>query len=475
MKVVLVNPPSPVEFRVQRGLMGGFGMAVNPGLMYPPIEIGFVAAVLEADGHEVTIHDSDPLGLDVDGALGAIVAEEPDLVCIDTSSTSLDQDLNLARKVRAAIKKPVTMLGSQVTYTPDEIFTTTGAVNVDAVVRGEPEYTTRELARRVAAGEGFEGVAGLTWRVESGDGRGEIVNEPEREKIETLDELPYPARHLLDNAAYKFPGIHEPITITKTSRGCPLDCSFCGYTLAQGLRFRFRSPEHVVGELIEINRKYGIRQVVFRDPIFTTRKDRVREICAGILREGLDLRWQCETAIKCLDRPLLEEMKAAGCWHVSVGVESGNPEIQKKHCGNKLNDFDRAVQVFHDCRDLGIETRAFCMVGFPEETPEMVDETMRLVERMDPDQVQVCAVTAYPGTPLHKMLKGERDFDYATMTGFQALEGNEHMTAAEIEAKIREFYRRFYLRPRRIVREFRDLPRLAGKIRRYFTMFKRRA
>lgn len=105
----------------------------------------------------------------------------------------------------------------------------------------------------------------------------------------------------------------------------------------------------------------------------------------------------------------------------------------------------------------------------------MVEETMDLVERLDPDQVQFCAVTAYPGTPLFELLRGEREFDYASMTGFAALEGNEHMSAAQIEAKIREAYRRFYLRPRRVVSELRHPMRLAGKVSRYFTLFRRRA
>ena len=141
---------------------------------------------------------------------------------------------------------------------------------------------------------------------------------------------------------YRFPGIDGPVTTVKSSRGCPLDCSFCGYTLAQGLRFRFRSPEHVARRADRpALRNHGLRHVVFRDPIFTTRKDRVHAICDGILEHGLtDLEWQCETAVKTLDRPLLEKMAAAGCKHISLGVESGNAEIQKKHCGNKLNDLD---------------------------------------------------------------------------------------------------------------------------------------
>ncbi len=468
MKIVLVNPPSPPEFRVSRGLMGGFGMAVNPELLYPPIELAHVAAVLEAAGHEVAIHDSDASGDDADGALAAVLAQAPELVCMDSSSTSLDCDLALARRIRESLGVPLAILGSQVTYTPGEIFE---GDNVDVVVRGEPEYTVREIAARAAAGASLEGIEGTTWRRADG----EIVHEPEREKIADLDALPIPSRHLLDNQRYRFPGLDEAVTTVKSSRGCPLDCSFCGYTLAQGLRFRFRSPEHVVRELVDLHRNHGLRQVVFRDPIFTTRKDRVRDICDGILREGLDLEWQCETAIKTLDRPTLEKMAAAGCKHVSLGVESGNQEIQKKHCGNKLKDHDQALRVFDDCRAVGIETRAFCMIGFPEETPAMVEETLDLVERLDPDQVQFCAVTAYPGTPLHQMLYGDERLDYARMTGFQALAGNEHMTAAEIEAKIREAYRRFYLRPRRIVRELRHPVRMAGKMARYFTLFARRA
>ncbi|MEM9177991.1 MAG: radical SAM protein [Myxococcota bacterium] len=469
VKVLLVNPPSPPEFRVSRGLMGGFGMAVNPELLYPPIELAHVAAVLLADGHEVAILDADALGVGPDGALDHVVAEAPDMVVLDSSSTSLDQDLALAGRVREATGARTGMLGSQVTFTPDEIF---AGDRIDFVVRGEPERTVEEVARRVADAGPVAGVAGITWRREDG----EIVHEPERDKIADLDGLPLPARHLLDNDAYGFPGIDGPITTVKSSRGCPLNCSFCGYTLAQGLRFRFRSPEHVLAELRDLYFVHGLRHVVFRDPIFTTRKDRIEAICDGILEAGMtDLEWQCETAIKTLNRPLLAKMAAAGCRHVSLGVESGNLEIQKKHCGNKLKDHDQAIEVFRAAREHGIETRAFCMIGFPEETPEMADETIDLVDRLDPDQVQFCAVTAYPGTPLHEMLRGTREFDYAAMTGFQALEGNEHMSAEEIEAKIREAYRRFYRRPKRMLRELRDPRRLAGRIARYLTLFRRRA
>ncbi|MFT7671176.1 MAG: anaerobic magnesium-protoporphyrin IX monomethyl ester cyclase, partial [Planctomycetota bacterium] len=382
MKIVLVNPPSPPEFRVSRGLMGGFGMAVNPGLLYPPIELAHVASVLESEGHEVQIHDADARELDQDGSWKAICAEKPDFVCLDSSSTSLSRDLELAGRLRKELGVPIGILGSQVTYTPGEIFE---GESIDVVIKGEPEHTVRDIAARIAeGGRDFAGVTGISWK----NAAGEVVHEGERDKIKALDELPIPARHLLDNQAYRFPGIEGAITTVKASRGCPLNCSFCGYTLAQGLRFRFRSPEHVLVELEDLYHKHGVRHVVFRDPIFTTRRDRVLEICNGMIERGLKIEWQCETAVKVLDRELLEVMAKSGCRHISLGVESGNEEIQRKHCGAKLLDHGQAKEVFVACRDFGIETRAFCMIGFPEENESMVDETLRLVEHLDPDQVQ---------------------------------------------------------------------------------------
>jgi len=468
VKIVLVNPPSPPEYRVSRGLMGGFGMAVNPELLYPPIELAHVAGLLLAEGFEVEIFDGDAVEADVAEAHASIVASKPDFVCMDSSSTSLTQDLHLASLVQKSLGVPVFMLGSQVTFTPDDLFANS---DVNGVIRGEPEYTVLEVARRIeesgAESPDFTGVESVTWV----DAEGTVHQEPERTKITDLDALALPARQLLNNAVYKFPGLDGPVTTVKSSRGCPLNCSFCGYTLAQGLKFRFRSPEHVLAELIDLHRTHGIRHVVFRDPIFTTRKDRVMDICDGILAEKLDIKWQCETAVKTLSPELLEKMAEAGCTHISLGIESGNAEIQKKHCGNKLNKLDQAKEVFEVCRRVGIETRAFCMIGFPEETEEMVDETLRLVEWLDPDQVQFCAVTAYPGTPLYEMLSDTRDFNFATMTGHHATEGNEHMTAAQIEAKIRQAYRSFYRRPKRLLGELKHPRRFAGKLARYFRLW----
>ncbi len=449
-------------------------MAVNPQLLYPPIELAHVSAVVEQDGAEASIFDGDAEEADLEGAVAGAVAARADLYVFDSSSATFDLDLQLATRVREATGKPVVLLGSQVTNTPEEVFTRS---KVDFVVRGEPEYTVRDLAR-VLRGERPEGapeptlahVLGISYR--DGD---HIVHTADREKIEQLDALPFPSRGLLRNDRYRIPGMDGPVTTVKSSRGCPLDCAFCGYTLSQGLRFRLRGPESVVDELEEITRVHGVQNVVFRDPIFSMRKDRVAAICEGILARGIEVKWQCETAVMWLDRALLQQMSAAGCVHISLGVESADPDIQKKYCGNKLRNHEHAQKVFDACREFGIETRAFCMIGFPGETPAQVESTIRLSLRLDPDQVQFCTVTPYPGTPLYRELFGNAPIDYAKLTGHVVNHVNTAMTAQEVEEKIREAYRRFYLRPHRIAREVRHPVRLANKVARYFTLFRSRA
>lgn len=453
-------------------------MAVNPNLLYPPIELAHVAAVVEQDGCEASIFDSDAEGADLAGARAAAVAAKADLYVFDSSSTTFDLDLKLSTEVREATGKPVVLLGSQVTNTPEEVFTKS---KVDFVVRGEPEFTVRDLARVLRGAkpdsadsaslspEPLDGVLGISYRK-----GGEIAHTPDREKIEALDSLPFPSRHLLKNDRYRIPGMEGPVTTVKSSRGCPLDCAFCGYTLSQGLRFRLRGAANVVDELENIVTKHGVRNVVFRDPIFSMRKERVSEICDLIIQKKLDVKWQCETAVMWLDRPLLQKMAQAGCVHISLGVESADPEIQKRYCGNKLKNHEHAQKVFDACREFKIETRAFCMIGFPGETPAQVESTISLALRLDPDQVQFCTVTPYPGTPLYKELYGNAPIEYSKLTGHFVNHINPVMSPAQVEGKIKEAYRRFYLRPHRVAREMKHPMRLVNKVARYIHLFKTR-
>ncbi len=463
MRLLLVNPPSPENQRVSRGLMGGFGMAVNQDLVYPPLNLAYVAAVVREHGHEVRILDAEALDLDRPETLRRGAAERFDLVGVDSSTTTIEGDLTLAAELATRLGARSFTMGAQVTNTPDNVLARTG---VHFVIREEVEATVVALLDALEGGTDVASVEGISYQGENGV----IVHNPARKKIVELDQIPYPARDLLPNDRYRIPDMVGPMTTVQSSRGCPINCTYCGYTLSQGLRFRYRSPENVVGELVEINRVYGIKNVVFRDPLFSANKQRIHEICDGIVREKLDLEWQCETAIKCLDEELLEHMKRAGCVSISFGVETADPELGKKYSNSKIRSPEHAETVIRAAKRLGIRTRAFFMLGFPEETREQMHGTVDLAVRLDPDSAQFTSVTPYPGTPMwHDVRKGQEE-DYATYDGHKPTGVNTVLTPNELAAEIKRAYRRFYLRPARILNQLASPRRFASRIRHYLTM-----
>jgi radical SAM superfamily enzyme YgiQ (UPF0313 family) len=464
MDVVLINPPPPPAQRVSRGLMGGFGMVVGEGLCYPPLDLLYVAAMLERGGHAVRVLDAEAAGQTPDDVLDWLGRSSPALVGLTTSSATLRLDLALADSIKQRLPGALVFVtGSQGSKVPDMAL---HASRVDAVVRGEPEHSVAAMAEAMTAGGDPLAVAGLSVR------RGEqITHNPDRPllKGDALDALPFPARHLLPREPYRIPTMGGPIQTVASSRGCPINCTYCGYVVAQGIPWRGRSAASVLAELREIVEKYDVHDVVFRDPLFAGSRERTLELCALLEQAGLDLRWQCETAIKTLDDELLAAMARAGCVSVSFGVESGNEALQKKYSRGKIKTHEHARTVVDAARRHGIATRAFFMLGFPEETLAMARETMDLAVYLDPDSVQFTAVTPYPDTKLYKESRQGRDedFDYSRFSGTTPVGVAEAMSDSQVSRQIRRAYRRFYLRPARILAELRRPQLLLQRARRY--------
>ncbi|MCB9897147.1 MAG: radical SAM protein [Planctomycetes bacterium] len=462
MQILLVNPPPPPRQRVSRGLMGGFGMVVGEGLCYPPLDLMYVAAMLRRDGHEVTLVDGEAHGLSPDDVLEALGRTPPPLVGLATSSATIQLDLDLVDRIKERAPDTLVFItGSQGSKVPDLAMLNS---KVDAVVRGEPELTVAAMVEELARGGDALGVQGLSAR--RGD---EIVHNPDRPllKGDALDALPFPSRDLLPRDDYRIPTMQGPIQTVQSSRGCPINCTYCGYVVAQGVAWRGRSAQNVFAELKEIVEAHGVTNVVFRDPLFAYDRERVLELSAMLEQSGLGLRWQCETAIKTMDDELLAAMARAGCVSVSFGIESGNAELQKKYSRGKIKSREHAREVIDACRRHGIATRGFFMIGFPEETPEMAQETMDLAVYLNPDTVQFTAVTPYPDTKLYKESRGEEEFDFSKFSGTTPVGVARAMTSDQVSDAIRAAYRRFYMRPARIVRELRRPQLLLQRFRRY--------
>ncbi len=439
-------------------------MIVGEGLCYPPIDLLYVGALLERDGHQVSVIDAEATSMPPEQVMEQLGDRPADLVLMATSSATIELDLQLADRIKARLPRSfVFITGSQGSKVPDMALHNS---TIDAVVRGEPELTVRDAVAALARGEDPLQVPGLSVQRD-----GALLHNPERSPLqgESLDDLPVPARGLVDGAPYRIPTMEGPITTVVSSRGCPINCTYCGYVVAQGVSWRGRSARNVFDELQHVV-DLGIRNVVFRDPLFAHDRQRVVDLCTLMVEADLGLKWQCETAIKTVDAELLELMSRAGCMSISFGVESGNEVLQRKYSRGKIKDHAHAKAVIDACRRYGIGTRCFFMIGFPEETPDMVRQTIDLAVYLNPDTVQFTAVTPYPDTKLYDESmadRGGRDFDYSKFSGLTPVGVAKAMSADEVLRNIRRAYRRFYLRPSRIWREVKRPQLLLQRMRRY--------
>lgn len=249
---------------------------------------------------------------------------------------------------------------------------------IDTVAVGESEDTFLELIDRLEAGGEATGIAG-TWYRE----HGEIKAGPERRSIEELDRLASPQEYF-------------PTHIVMTSRGCPWQCTFCGAETTWGRGFRGRSVPKVLDDLEQALAKLPVKMIQIKDDTFTANKRRALEICNGIRERRLQFLWSCDTRVDVLTDELLKAMRLAGCQRLSLGVESGSPEVLKKI--NKKISVEQILRSTALAKSYGIQVRYYMMLGNRGETLETFRETLEFLERAKPHQYLFSCLSIYPGT-----------------------------------------------------------------------------
>ena len=261
---------------------------------------------------------------------------------------------------------------------------------IDLCVRGEGERTMVELLESIATDNGLEKVLGIAYR----DGA-RIVENPPRPFVEDLDTLPIPHEFapevLHDHEKFPLTAFRSIMAI----RGCPFECLFCGSRFVWGRRPRFRSPENVVKE-IEGLRKKGILAVEFEDDTFGVNRKHIRALCSALIRRCPGLKWSCELHARLIDDETLGLLKAAGCYRVRMGVESGSNRMLEDI--RKRLTIEKAMAAVENIKKHGLESRAFFLVGFPQETEETLQATFEAMERIPCDEIIYSVFTPYPGS-----------------------------------------------------------------------------
>ena len=431
--VTLVNPPYPS------------GAHQHPP--FTPLGLGYLAAVLEQNEYKVDVIDCQAAKLSYEDFKSEIGKRQPNIVGVTSTTLTYKSGLQIAKIAKEVCPNCLTIMGgSHVTFWDENALKE--CPELDVVVRKEGENTLLELVQRLEAGKSFHDVIGITCRKD-----GKIVKNPDRPYIKDLDSLPFPAHNLWPlETLRKYGTIVYPIM---ASRGCVFWCDFCTAVRMFGRKYRMRSPKNVVDEIEFLHKTYGANQFTFYDDAFTVDQDRTAEICHEIEKRKLKIKWDCETRVDMVTKELLLKMREAGCIAIWFGVESGSQRVIDAM--GKGFSLTQTMNAFQWAKDAGLMTVAGVILGFPGETKESAMETIKLVEKINPDDVGYYIATPYPGTPMYELVKEKgllkvtdfNKYDTATPT-FESPE----FTMEELREIREQAFHRFYIRPSYVLHMF---------------------
>lgn len=411
----------------------------------PPLGLASIASYLEQGGIHCDILDCYAYP-DADGPLRELLRQQrPALLGVSCTTASFHDAVRLAQLAKSELPDlKVAFGGPHVSALKNQVLECADVI--DYAVMGEGEQTMLELAQ--LGGEYPADVAGIVWR--SSDGT--LVNNGYRSDVLVLDDLPYPAYEKLAGYphAYKLPIFNYPTAPNSScisSRGCPYSCSYCDRSVFRRT-FRFNSAEYLYNHLEYLKQRFGIRHINFYDDQFTFHRNRVEEFCRMMIDRPLGMTFNCAVRAEHVDRELLSLMKAAGCWMVSLGIESGDEALLSQHRQNA--NLDLLATTIRTIKGCGIRTKGLLMMGLPGENEESIRRSMEYVYSLPIDDFNLAKFTPFPGSPIYEKIHqlGSFDEDWEKMDCMHFQFVPHGMEKERLEKLFIEFYKNHFRRNR---------------------------
>lgn len=438
MKVLFINPPQTAsKYKFM-------------GVIAPPLGIAYMAGVLQENNIDVEILDASAEDMDFKDVEKELLKRKPDLVALTALTPTIGRALETAQVVKETLPDSIVVMGG---YHPTFNFIETlEDENVDIVIRGEGEYIMLNLVQALENQSSLHDVKGIVFEDKNSK---EIVVNPEAPLIQDLDELPFPALNLLPMKKYRLLDMDTHMTTMITTRGCPMQCSFCSSAAMHGKKIRERSVENIVDEIEYLKTNYDIDTIAFMDDTFTLKKRKVMAICDEILKRNIEIMWGCTSRVDTLDEKLLKKMKESGCITIFIGVESADQQQLDNMCKNTtIAKIENAFKIAHK---LKIRTIASVALGMPGDTKEIMNKTVKFVHKLKPNYAIYSLATPYPGTRFYKeafeknLIKIKDWSKYTLITPILETIDCSLNDMRKIQAKA---FMKFYLRPHYIIRQF---------------------
>ncbi|MFH0772364.1 MAG: radical SAM protein [Candidatus Omnitrophota bacterium] len=421
---------------------------------HAPNDLGYLAAALSRLGIESLIRDYPAQRTNQALVFDEIISRSPDAIIISATNSTLLKDIEFLGKIKSLLPEVITIAKGSCFYSlSEEEFKKDVYKPLDIAIYGEAEFIITDLTNSLRQGCGLDSVKGII----HGIGTGAATKTALPDFREDLDTLAFPRRDLIRNELYKNPVNDRPMATIVISRGCPAQCIFCLTPLISGRKLRKRSVENVIAELKDCVINYGIKDFFFRADTFTMDKAYVRELCAAIRDNSLNISWVANSRTDAIDKELVEIMRQAGCWLMAFGIESGNDEIQRKI--KKGTNAEQAREAIRLCKEAGIKTLGFFMIGFPWDSEASVGDTSNLIKELDCDFIEVHIAMPFEGTPLNTICK-ELGLIKESPLGYNYFSnpygaGTLHLKRERLVKIRKDMIRRHYLRPSYVYRTLR--------------------
>jgi len=389
MIVSLIIPPSPFLGDQKRNT---------------PLGILYIASWLEQHGHRVFVTDL----RNVDKEYWNYKIHYGEIYGITATTPEYPYAVDIAKEIKFLNSDSIIILGGvHCTATPstiDPIF--------DKVIRGEGEMAILELI----------------YDLKNGKDRRFYTCPTQIDRIEDINTIPFPARHLLPEPSIiscTSTIMGERATSIIGSRGCPYNCAFCSSKVMWERKVRFRSPDNIISEIKYLIERYNVKHFRFQDDTMTLKRSWITELCEKI--KPLNVTWRCTTRVDQSEPDILQIMKDAGCYEIAYGIETLEDKILKMT--NKDITTEQMIQAIKNAHSVGLKTRLFFMIGLPGQDINIADNIIKFIEETKPSAVDLSTFVPMPGSDIYNNPSKygieimEQDWSKYTMS--KGLYGNE--------------------------------------------------
>lgn len=443
MNILLIEPPPTNKF----GNMRQFGSigTYKANIAYPPIDLMKIAGYLRKFKIESMVYDANTLKTTVEDIVRLVERESPRLVVFTTSTTALNHDMQVAKRIKEISKDTITAtFGAHIKGAP--VQTLEENPQLDVAIYGDQEYVVKEIVMKHYT---LAEVRGIYYR--SGN---EIIKKEPHPPITNLDEYGIAAHDMIYPKLYHDPfAKRSPLTITYGQIGCINKCTYCMSTLYGNMRMR--SVPHFLEE-IKFIEKLGFKEIFFIDCGFTNNQKWASELLDGMIKNSLDLTWWCLSRADRLNEEILKKMKKAGCHSIGMGVENVDPEIIEKIRKNvDIQQILNMVKMIHRYK---MKVLLYFQFGLPGETMETMQNTLNFALKSGADLVTFGVATPVPGTGFYEYIKENNFFITNDWSKFDPtlppVYSYPSLSSDEIFEFSQHAYKAFYMRPSYMLRRF---------------------